>query len=641
MEADFSGYATKAGLRCSDGKTIMPGAFKHQDKQRVPLVWQHGHNDPSNVLGHALLEHREDGVYAHGFFNGTPKAQHAKELLIHEDINMMSIWANDLVMKAGRVMHGAIREVSLVLSGANPGALIEHVSIRHSDGDEVLDDEAIIYTGIPLEHATADDDPKEDEEEGDEEEGETDETIRDVYDSMTPKQQQVLHYMLAQALSDTEQDEEVTQDNMDSDKEGTTMTHNVFEKDGKPEGHTLSHEATKGIFADAMRTGSLREALNQYAISHGIENLELLFPEARALTTTPEWDKRRTEWVAGVLGGANKTPFSRVKSWTADITYDEARAKGYITGNEKKEEFFSISRRITTPQTIYKKQKLDRDDIIDIADFDVVAWMRGEMRLMLDEELARAVLVGDGRDIADEDKIQETNIRPIAGDAPYYTIQVGVDISGSGKSVVDAIDAITLARQHYKGSGTPNFYTTESFIARALTVRDGDGHRLYRTLGDLAAEMRVGSVIPVEVLEGENIVGILVNMSDYTIGADRGGQVTMFDDFDIDYNQYKYLIETRVSGALTKPKSAIVVRSVGTLATQVEPQAPTQNKTTGAVTIPDVEGVEYRDQDGQVLTAGEKALAKGDTLRVNAVAETGKYFPADAKTQWSFIRPDA
>jgi hypothetical protein len=391
MEADFRGYATKAGLKCTDGRTIMPDAFKHQDQLRVPLVWQHGHKDPENVLGHAILENRDDGVYAYGFFNKSVKANAAYESLVHGDINMMSIWANDLVQKSGRVLHGAIREVSLVLSGANPGAIIEHVTLRHSDGEmEDLDDEAIIYTGLELEirHSADDDDDYDDDDDVDDND-EDDEmqhaddgekTVKDVYDSMTEEQQQVLHFMIGEAIES--QAKEVKQSNLNDDnQEGNEMKHNVFEsRDKGPSTLTLSHDDISGIVADATKNGSLKDAVENYALSHGIEDIDILFPDAVAVDNTPEFLARRTEWVSAVLGGVKKSPFSRIKTRSADITAAEARAKGYITGALKKEEFFKVSKRVTTPTTIYKKQKLDRDDIVDITDFDVVVWLKGEMR---------------------------------------------------------------------------------------------------------------------------------------------------------------------------------------------------------------------------------------------------------------------
>ena len=560
MEADFSGYATKAGLKCSDGRTIMPGAFKHQDQMRVPLVWQHGHSDPENVLGHAILENREDGVFTYGFFNKSAKAAHAKGLVEHGDITMLSIWANELVERAGRVLHGAIREVSLVLSGANPGALIENVTIRHSDGDEMLDDEAIIYTGleIELQHADGTDNS------GDSGGGE--ETLQDIYDSLSDKQKDLLHFMIGQALEEAgvgageAQQDNLDDDSSDSNEEGSKMTRNVFEKDEKASGPTLSHSDMEGIMADATRTGSLKQAVENYALAHGINQIDTLFPEATPMTTAPEFFTRRTEWVNSVLGGARKTPFARVKTHWADLTYDDARAKGYITGAEKQEEYYAMARRETMPQTIYKKQKLDRDDIIDITDFDVVAWMKGEMRLMLDEELARAVLVGDGRQVADPDKILEDRIRPIATDDPMFVIEVLADLAGG--DISDFVDAVISYRALYRGTGTPVMFTSESLIAQIMLLKDTLGRRIYSSVEQFASEIRVSSVIPVDILDpaAGNPLAIIVNMNDYVLGADKGGEVNLFDDFDIDYNQYKYLIETRCSGALVKLKSALVVR---------------------------------------------------------------------------------
>lgn len=593
VEADFSGWATKAGLKCSDGRIIMPDAFKHQDTLKVPLVWQHGHNDPENVLGHAILENRAEGVYCFGFFNDSPKAVHTHGLIQHKDITMMSIWANDLIERSKKVLHGAIREVSLVLSGANPGALIENVTIRHSDDEEtVLDDEAIIYTGLSFEHA--DGAPATTDSSGD-----SGETVQDVYDSMSPKQQEVLHYLVGMALegSDGSSGDNVSQSDISSDtiqgiydgmtdkqkkvlhhfmgealgqddgelpdsEKGNQMKHNIFEGDDKDKkgGPVLSHEDVKGIVADATKCGSLKQATENYAIAHGINQIDTLFPEAQALTSAPEFYTRRTEWVNTVLSGARKSPFSRVKTHFADLTYDDARAKGYVTGAIKEEEFFSTSRRETMPQTIYKKQKLDRDDIIDITDFDVVAWMKSEMRLMLDEELARAVLIGDGRNITSPDKIMEDRIRPIATDDQLFTIEILADFAANG--VQDVVDAIVQYRALYRGTGTPAMYTSEAFIAQVMLLKDTLGRRIYTSLEQFASEIRVSSVIPVDIFDPSSgsPIAVIVSMTDYVLGADKGGEVNLFDDFDIDYNQYKYLIEGRCSGALVKLKSAMVVR---------------------------------------------------------------------------------
>jgi len=573
---DFSGYATKAGLKCSDGRIITPDAFKHQDKETVPLVWQHGHNEPGNVLGHAVLEHRDDGVYTYGFFNDTDAAKNARTLVEHKDIKSLSIYANQLTEKSKQVLHGFIREVSLVLSGANPGALIDNITLAHGDGDMVtLEDEAIIYTGLELSHA--------DEKSGEKvEHSEDDPTVQDVYDSMSDEQKEVVHYMIATALessaktlkqsddSDEKKDESTsdlvhTDDN--SGEEGRRMSRNVFEQQSggkKEEKHVLTHDAISGIVADAQKSGSLKAAVESYALEHGIENIEILFPDARALTDTPEYDSRRMEWVSSVINGTRHSPFSRIKSVLADITHEEARALGYIKGNLKKEEFFSVSKRTTTPTTVYKKQQLDRDDILDITDFDVVTWLKAEMRLLLDEELARAVLIGDGRSNASEDKIKDpegasdaAGIRSILHDHELYVAHVEID---DGDDPAAIVDAMVSSLGVYKGSGSPTFYTTLPVLTKMLIHRDGDGHRLWRTPSELASEMGVANIVTVEVMETEDdLFGIVVNLKDYTIGADKGGDVNFFDDFDIDYNQYKYLLETRVSGALTKIRSAVVV----------------------------------------------------------------------------------
>ena len=666
MEADFSGYATKAGLKCADGRTIMPDAFKHQDKMQVPLVWQHGHTDPENVLGHAILEAREDGVYAYGFFNNTSKAGAARELLEHRDITKLSIWANDLVERSGRVLHGAIREVSLVLNGANPGAVIENVTIRHSDDSETeLEDEAIITTGLEVELNADEEDDKgssdstdtNDEDDTDDTSsdgiehadmdkkvGDGEETIGDIYESMSEKQKDVLHYMLGEALSAAEADTNTdTEDNLQQDnmKKGHTEMgkSNVFESntDGKDQ-FVLSHADMEGIVADATTRGSLRLAVESYALAHGITDIDILFPEATAINNTPEWYGRRTEWVEKVLGPARKSPFARIKTLWADITEDEARAKGYIKGNLKKEEFFSVAKRVTTPTTIYKKQKLDRDDMIDITDFDVVGWLKGEMRLMLDEELARAILIGDGRDISSDDKINEQNIRPIAKDHELYTTVVNVNINDGGSDVQEIIDAVVLNRKHFRGSGLPVMFTTETYIAKFLLLKDTLGRRIYKNLAEVADELRVQEIVPVEVMEEEeDLVAVLVNMTDYVIGANAGGEVSMFDDFDIDYNAQKYLIETRCSGALTKLKAAMVVKKVAGTDVLVVPAAPAFDGT--EVTITNQTGVVYKNAvtDATMNAAGSPyAVASGETLTVVATPATGYYFATSEDDTWSF-----
>lgn len=685
MEADFSGYATKAGLKCSDGRTIMPDAFKHQDTEKVPLVWQHGHSDPENVLGHAILENRDDGVYCYGFFNKTAKAEHARGLLEHGDINMLSIWANQLVERSKRVLHGAIREVSLVLSGANPGALIENVTIRHSDDDlEVLDDEAIIYTGLELEHSDEEThgDKKEDKKDVKVKElqhaEDDEETVQDVYESMSEKQKQVLHYMIGEALASAEAEhsdldltddttfDEVYDSMSDAQKQvlhymvgealgssdekdgkedlndpkGKGMRHNVFEsdKDDKKTPVVLSHSDIEAIVADAAKVGSLKEAVEGYALAHGIEDIDILFPDAKALSDTPELFGRRVEWVKTLLGAVRKSPFSRIKTLSADLTVAEARAKGYIKGSLKKEEFFKVAKRVTQPTTIYKKQKLDRDDMVDITDFDVVAWLKAEMRIMLDEELARAILVGDGRLVDDEDKINEDSIRPIATDHELYTTVVNVNINDANSNMSEVVDAISLNRNALRGTGLPTMFTTETYIARFMIQRDTLGRRIYKSLDEVATELRVSEVVAVEVLEEyDDIVAILVNPTDYVVGATAGGQVSMFDDFDIDYNQHKYLIETRCSGALVKLKAAMVVKKVAGTDVLVAPAAPAFDG--DDITITDQTGVVYRnaETDAVMNAAGSPyAVADGETVTVNAEPASGYYFAGSDNDSWSF-----
>jgi Caudovirus prohead serine protease len=599
-EPDFSGYATKAGLKCSDGRTITPDAFKHQDKEVVPLVWQHGHGEPSNVLGRAILEHREDGIYAYGFFNDTDQAKNAKTLVQHEDIKSLSIYANQLTEKAKQVLHGFIREVSLVLSGANPGALIDNITLAHGDGEMVtLEDEAIIYTGLELNHADGQSSDSKSTDSGSEDAP----TIQEVYDSMTSEQKEVVHYMVGTALAEKaaelsqSNNGEATQSNGKKDsesevvhseeketeseetkselvhddnneEEGRRMSRNVFEQQNggvkKEEKLTLTHDAMREIVTDAQKSGSLKDAVEAYALKHGITDIDLLFPDARSITDTPEFDSRRVEWVSGVINGTRHSPFSRIKSLVADITVDEARALGYIKGNLKKEEFFGLVKRITTPSTVYKKQQLDRDDIVDITDFDVVAWLKAEMRLMLDEELARAVLIGDGRDVASPDKIKDpagssegAGIRSIMNDHDLYAVKVNIDTTATPN---DVVDAFITNMGVYKGSGSPTLYTALPFLTKMLLSRDGMERRMYRGVAELASELGVSNIVVVEVMESEpDLLGIVVNLKDYTIGADKGGEINFFDDFDIDYNQYKYLYETRVSGALTKIRSAVVV----------------------------------------------------------------------------------
>ena len=553
MKYDFAGWATKNNIRCSDGRTIVKDAFKDNDGQTVPLVWNHQHNDPSNVIGHALLENRNEGVYTYCSFNNTESGDIAKVLVQHGDITALSIYANQLKQNGGNVIHGEIREVSLVHAGANPGAYIESVMSHGEESNE----EAIIYTGeeFCLMHS----DESEIKNDGKEE------TVEDVLNTMTEKQKTVMYALIGKALEDAEKTEET-----DNEKGGNeTMKHNVFEDDQQTnDTEVISHSEMKAIIADAKRYGSMRESVLQ----HGIEHIDYLFPDAQNVTKTPQFIQNDTGWVKKVMGGVHHTPFSRIKSILADITEDEARARGYIKGKYKKEEVFTLLKRTTDPTTVYKKQKLDRDDVVDITDFDVVAWLKSEMREKLDEELARAYLIGDGRLSSSDDKIKEDHIRPIATDDDLYTIKVSVTVQNNTAIDADAakafIKAAIKARKNYKGSGNPSLFTTEDMLTECLLLTDEVGRDLYEDEAKLAKKLRVKEIITVPQMEnatGANsgaLVGVIVNLDDYNVGADKGGAVSMFDDFDIDYNAQKYLIETRCSGALIKPYSAIAVELV-------------------------------------------------------------------------------
>lgn len=728
--ADFSGYATRSNLRCSDGRIILAGAFDQNDGDVVPLVWQHGHDEPTNVLGHAKLEKREDGTYCRAYFNATAAGQHAKEMVKHGDVKFLSIWANQLVervtdaaTRAKDVIKGNIREVSLVLGGANPGAFIDNVAIAHGNGAfETVSDEAYITTGVEIEtepalsHADTDT-----------------ETVQDVLDTLNEKQMNAVNYLVSQALvaggddsiehSETEGDDASTTDgdltivhepvdapsnsedseesndseeessdseesedadtndgsdestesddsddsegSEDSDaeagdavqhndnQEGNSMTHNVFDSarggasTPRPQA-SLSHDDVRNIVEDAQRNGSLKKAVENFIVhngvtvdgqlQHGIENIEYLFPDAKTLENSPQFVARRMEWVSQVLSGVRKSPFSRIKSISADITPDEARARGYVKGNLKNEEFFEMSKRETTPQTIYKKQKLDRDDVIDIVDLDVVSWLKAEMKVMLDEELAGAILVADGRSNGHDDKIIETKIRPIATDAELYVTTANVNLDDANSTIEELVDSAITFRRYYKGSGTPTFYTTEGIISAFLTVKDNFGRRLYSTMQDIAAVLRVKDIVPVEVMERDSsLVGIMVNLADYTLGADRGGQATMFDDFDLDYNKLLYLIETRVSGALTVPKSALVFRKVASGDVLVVPTEPAFDG--DEITVPTITGVVYHQDtaSGTTMTTGAPvAVADGVTKHVVATPASGYYFSSNAEDEWDF-----
>ena len=587
---DFSGYATKVGLKCTDGRTILQDAFQDSDGKTVPLVWQHLHNDPGNILGHAQLENRKDGVYAYCSLNGSPAAQDAKEAIKHGDISALSIYANSLIEKGKNVIHGAIREVSLVIAGANPEAYIDNLAFEHGDGSVVQDEtEAIISSNDTIEIFHAED--------SEEDSKEDNETVADVFKTFNEKQQMVVYAMIAEALkqsaevaNEEEPEEEIKQSSNEGDL--NNMKKNVF--DNTTEEETFAHDALtrdelQQIFTDARKSQStlknsflahgfdkISDAYAAYegnksgTLKHSITDIEYLFPDARTLGNTPAVIAPREEWVTKVFNAARHTPFSRIKTIVADITGEEARALGYVKGNEKSEEVISLLKRTTEPQTVYKKQKLDRDDIIDITDFDVVVWLRAEMRGRLEAELARAMLVGDGRSSASDDKIIETKIRPIATDAALYTVPVVIspkDEQATEPTTSEIIDAIIRSRKYYKGSGNPSLFVRSDTLSDMLLLKDSLGRRIYNTMDELSSALRVKEIVDTAVMDNvvnpsltapySELVAILVNMADYSLGADKGGEISMFDDFDIDFNQQKYLIETRCSGALTLPYAAI------------------------------------------------------------------------------------
>lgn len=559
---DFSGWATKANLKCSDGRTIMKDAFKDNDGKQVPLVWNHQHNDPDNVLGHALLENRDEGVYAYCKFNDSESGRTAKLLVQHGDVNALSIYANQLKQNMNNVLHGNIREVSLVLAGANPGASIDSIIMHGEESDE----EAVIFTGEEISLSHADEDKPETNgsetaEKGKKEMAENNEkTVADVFNTLNEEQKTVVYALIGQALEDAESDDENEGDD--------DMKHNIFDTDMQDQDNVLTHAAMETIISDAKRYGSMKESFLAHAEDYGITNVDYLFPEAKSLNTPPDFIKRETGWVSKVMSGVHHTPFSRIKSMFADITADEARAKGYIKGKLKKEEVFSLLKRTTTPTTIYKKQKMDRDDIVDITDFDVIAWLKSEMRMMLDEEIARAILVGDGRLSSSDDKINEQNIRPIWTDEELYTIKSLITVPSGSTLAEEFIDQSVRAMKDYKGSGSPVAFMTEEMLTECLLLKDTNKHRLYKNADEVATAMRVSSIVTVPVMEGLTrtsgsdtleLKALIVNLNDYNVGADKGGAINMFDDFDIDYNQQKYLIETRCSGALIKPYSAIAL----------------------------------------------------------------------------------
>lgn len=583
IDCHFGGYATRNDLVCGDGRTIRKDAFKHCDGATVPLIWNHDHNNPEAVLGHAVLENRDDGVYAYATFNDTEAGVHARKLVENGDVRSLSIWANKLKQIGSDVIHGTIRELSLVLAGANPGAYVDFIMAHGDDEEDGLqanyDENALV-----IYHSASDDkqaeenseDAKEETEKpaeektDDKEKSDDDETVEDIYNKMTDKQKTVVQYMVGQALEHNDTNE--------SEGGNEIMKHNVFDKETQSNENVLSHAETQEIFADAKRLGSLRESVLSHADkaeaiqNYGINGTDWLFPEDRSLNTPPEFIQRDMGWVTKVMGSVHHTPFSRIKSMFADITEDEARAKGYIKGKLKKEEVFGLLKRSTAPTTIYKKQKMDRDDVIDITEFDVVAWIKREMRLMLDEEIARAILVGDGRLNSSDDKISELNIRPVWKDEELFTIKTPVEVSADADADTKAkafIRAVVKSRKNYKGSGNPTMYTTEDTLTDLLLLEDSTGRIIYDSVDKLKSVLRVSEIVTVPVMEGltrtdaegnsHELMALIVNLKDYNVGADKGGAINMFDDFDIDYNAQKYLIETRCSGALIKPYSAIAV----------------------------------------------------------------------------------
>lgn len=589
---DFSGWATRNDLKCSDGRTIRKDAFAHNDGQTVPLVWNHQHNDPLNVLGHALLKNRNEGVYAYCTFNDTETGQAAKQLVEHGDVTSLSIYANKLKQQGSNVLHGVIREVSLVLAGANPGAYIDSV-ISHGEESE---EEAVIFTGENVEIHNEEnkknegDNKVEDENlkhadeqqvaDGKEATAENkDKTVQEVFDTLTEEQKNVVYAIIGQAIEDAEnsEDDEDDDDEENNENEGENkMKHNVFDNDNmdntlihKDNGDALTMSEVADIFNEAKRYGSLKDS----ALAHGVTNIDYLFPDDKLLDNVPGVIKRDDSWVANFMGKVHHSPFSRIKSIFANLTEEEARAKGYIKGKLKKEQVFSLLKRTTSPTTIYKKQKLDRDDVVDITDFDVVAFIKTEMREMLNEEIARACLIGDGRLASSDDKINEANIRPIWTDEALYTVNKVIELAADVEADARAkafIRAAVKARKDYKGSGKPTLYTTEDILTDCLLMEDSTGRVIYETVEKLATALRVKEIVTVEVMENQTrevdgatrtLMAIIVNPVDYNVGADKGGAVNMFDDFDIDYNQQKYLIETRCSGALVKPYSAIAIES--------------------------------------------------------------------------------
>ena len=583
---DFSGWATRSNIKCSDGRTIMNDAFKENNGQKVPLVWNHQHDDPSEVLGHALLENRSDGVYAYCKFNNTESGQNAKALVQNGDVDKLSIYANKLKTVANNVIHGCIREVSLVLAGANPGAYIDSV-IVHGEGSEI-EEEGVIYTNENIdviEHADSSDDKESKKDEKEEtvkmenkdpekkEEQKKDKTVQEVFDTLNEEQKDAVYAIVGQAVEDAKKDSSDDEENNKKEGDSEDMKHNVFDKDDNQE--VLMHsEMINEAIRDAKKYGSMKESFLAHAEANNMENYEILFPDATELYKEPRVIEEDRSWVAKVMNKVHHTPFSRVKTTFGRMSETEARAKGYIKGNLKTDIKMSFLNRVTTPTTVYIKNDIDRDDVIDITDYDIVAWQKREMRKNLDKELALAMLLGDGRNVSDPNKINEQNIRPVIKDNEMYTIQYtvtdGVDYNNANNSHSEndsvtkgVIRAAIKSRKQYKGSGRPTFYTTEDLLTDMLLIEDQNGRLIYDSIQKLCTALRVDEIVTIPEMEGEvykDIYGIIVNMADYTAGADKGGSVNMFDDFDIDYNQMKYLMETRMSGALTVPYSAIVLK---------------------------------------------------------------------------------
>lgn len=648
-----------------DGRTIKPDAFKHEDGKRLPLLWRHDDETPTNVLGYAVLEHRDgDGVYAKAYFNNTETGRHAKETVEHGDLDGLSIKAVRLKQNGLDVIHGDLLEVSLVPAGANEAAKIDQVFLQHGDYINEMENQGYITSGTPLELAHADDDDEEKEEpseedDSDEEDSEDESSgasAKSIYESLNEDQKALVDILIQEAGKGGKiEQEDTTEDSLNHEGDNQMKTRNVFDKTEAPTKEALTHDQMTAIIESAKKTGSLKDAVLEHAQAYGITNIEDLFPEPKKVTDRPEWIKRDDSWVAGVLSGVKSSPFSRIKSMSADITHEEARARGYIKGDLKKDQFFAVAGRTTTPKTIYKRQKLDRDDIIDVTDFDVVAWIKEEMRWMLQEELARAILFGDNRPVEDPanvgqpnpDKINEENIRPVATDDDFYTAKINIS---PGMAAKDLAKRILRARKLIKGgTGKPTLYTNDDLVIDMLLMEDKLGRRYYDTETSLAAALGVKNIVVVEILDdgaytnedGDILVGVLVNINDYTVGADKGGQVALFDDFDIDYNQYKYLIETRRSGALTKHRSAISIwESAGIEAMPLEPV-----RDDNAIDIPNITGVEYwyytgTDEPVKATNGATLTIEEGETLYVEARPAAGYRFPFNVDSDWSFTFQD-